>query len=67
MPDFGRRQSSRIERGNYIAEVLHHTSVDSFWYYIIRRKDSSGVIDLVKFNSYEQAIAQARQALQKLN
>ena len=67
MPDFGRRQSSRIERGNYIAEVLHHTSVDSFWYYIIRRKDSSGVIDLVKFNSYGQAIAQARQALQKLN
>ena len=66
MPNSG-RQPSRIERGNYIAEVLHHTSADSFWYYIIRRKDSSGVIDLVRFDSYEQAIAEARQALQELN
>jgi hypothetical protein len=67
VPDFGHPRPSRIERGNYIAQVLHHTSPESFWYYIIQRNGSNGVIDLVKFDSYQQAVTEARQALQKLN
>jgi len=49
-------QPTHIEHGNYTADVLHHTSAKPFWYYVVHRKESSGFIDLVKFNTYEQAV-----------
>ena len=67
MPDSSHPELTHIERGNYTADVLHHTSVESFWYYVIRRKNSNAVIDLVKFNTYEGAIARAREVLATLN
>ena len=67
MPDSDAAEPTRLERGNYIADVLHHTSVESFWYYIIQRRGSREVIDLVKCDSYEQAIAASQQVLEKLN
>jgi hypothetical protein len=63
----GHKKPTRIERGNYTADVLHHTSAESLWYYVIQRKDSNEVIDLVKFNTYEQAIARVREVLATLN
>ena len=67
MPNSSHPEPTHIERGNYTADVLHHTSVESFWYYVIRRKNSNAVIDLVKFNTYEGAIASAREVLATLN
>ncbi|HZP24506.1 MAG TPA: hypothetical protein VFB04_13730 [Terriglobales bacterium] len=59
--------SNHIERGNYTADVLHHTGPEPFWYYVVQRKDSNAVIDLVKFESYEQAITASQNVLEKLN
>ena len=74
MPDSSHPEPTRIERGNYIADVLHHTSAESFWtsaesfwYYVIQRRESNGIIDLVKFKTYEQAIARAQEVLAQLN
>ena len=74
LPDSSHPEPTRIERGNYIADVLHHTSAESFrtsaesfWYYVIQRRESNGVIDLVKFETYEQAIARAQEVLAQLN
>ena len=74
MPDSTHPEPTRIERGNYIADVLHHTSAESFWtsaesfwYYVIQRRESNGIIDLVKFKTYEQAIARAQEVLAQLN
>ena len=74
MPDSSHPEPTRIERGNYIADVLHHTSAESFWtsaesfwYYVIQRKNSNEVIDLVKFNTYEGAIARAQEVLARLS
>ena len=59
---------ARIEQGKYQADVLHHTSdTDQFWYYIIQRRGSNEVIDLVKANTYENAMQAARQALARMN
>lgn len=58
---------THIERGKYTADVLHHTNAEPFWYYVIQRKESNGIIDLVKFHTYEQALARARKVLTKLN
>jgi len=67
LPDSSHPEPTRIERGNYIADVLHHTSAESFWYYVIQRRESNGIIDLVKFKTYEQAIARAQEVLAQLN
>ncbi len=67
MSDSNHPEPTHIELGSYTADVLHHTSVEPFWYYIIQRKESSGIIDLVKFNTCEEAIAGAREMLAKLN
>lgn len=67
MPDSIHPEPTHIEQGNYTADVLHHTSAEPFWYYVIQRKESNGVIDLMKFNTYEQAIASAQEALVQLN
>ena len=67
MPDSNHSEPTHIERGNYTADVLHHTSAEPFWYYVIQRRESNGVIDLVKFETYEQAIARAQEVLAQLN
>ena len=67
MPDSAQPRPSSTERGNYTAHVMHHTSVESFWYYIIQRRGSNEVIDLVKCDSYEQAIAASRRVLERLD
>ena len=67
MSDSNHLEPTHIEQGNYTADVLHHTSAEPFWYYVVQRKKSSGVIDLVKFNTYEEAIAGAREILAKLS
>ena len=67
LPYSSRAEPTHIERGYYIADVLHHTSAEPFWYYVIQRKESNGIIDLVKFKTYEQAIARAREVLAQLN
>jgi len=67
LPDSSHPEPTRIERGNYTADVLHHTNAEPFWYYVIQRKNSKEVIDLVKFNSYEGAIARAREVLARLS
>jgi len=66
IPYMHRPQPHRIERGNYIADVLHHTSPEPFWYYVIQRKGSNEVIDVVKFDTYEQAMAASKEVLVKL-
>lgn len=57
----------RIERGNYLADVLQAGDAEPFWYYVIQRKCSNEVIDLVKFDTYEQALKAATQVLVKMN
>jgi hypothetical protein len=47
-------EPTHIELGNYTADVLHHATAKPFWYYVVQRKESSGVIDLVRFDTYEQ-------------
>ena len=66
MPDSNR--PSRIERGNYSVEVLQGSdSPEQFWYYIVQRKGSNEIIDLVKFDTYEEAMESARQVLATMN
>jgi hypothetical protein len=66
MPDSS-HQPLRIEQGNYLADVLRHTSdTNQFWYYLIQRKGSNEIIDLVKADTYEGAVEAATQALGRM-
>jgi hypothetical protein len=66
MPD-SNQQPLRIEQGNYLADVLRHTSdTHQFWYYLIQRKGSNEIIDLVKADNYEEAVQAATQALRRM-
>lgn len=68
MPDSDQPMSSRMERGNYLVEVLQGSgTADSFWYYVVQRKGSDEIIDLVKFDTYEEAIESARKILATMN
>ena len=58
---------SRIERGNYLAEVLQGSSTEPFWYYVIHRKGSNEIIDLMKFDSRDHAMEAARLVLERIN
>ena len=58
---------TRIAIGNYRADVLQGGTVERFWYYVIQRKDSNKIIDLAKFESYEQAMEAARKILDEMN
>ena len=59
---------ARLERGNYVVEILQGSNTRKFfWYYIIQRSGSNEIIDLVKFETYELAIKEAHEALEKLN
>jgi len=59
----GERNIFRIENGDYIAEVLHGNRPEPFWYYVVRRKSSGEVLDLVRFEKYEDAVEGARKAV----
>lgn len=59
---------SRMERGNYLVEVLQGSdTAEQFWYYVVQRKGSNEIIDLVKFDTYEEAMESARQVLATMN
>lgn len=57
----------RIERGSYLVDVLQAGIEEPFWYYVIQRKESDQIIDLVKFNNYEQALEAATEMLARMN
>ena len=67
MPDTIPPIPCRIERSSYLADVLQAGDAEPFWYYVIQRKGSNEVIDLVKFDTYEQALEAATQMLVKMN
>jgi len=60
------RDIFRIENGDYIAEVLHGNRPEPFWYYVVRRKSSGEVLDLIRFEKYEDAVAGARKAITEM-
>jgi len=51
LSDSNHPEPTHIDLGSYTADVLHHTSAEPFWYYVVQRKESSEVIDLVRFNT----------------
>jgi len=57
---------SQVQNGNYIADVLRGNGPEPFWYYILRRKYSREILDLVKFDNYEDAIREARKAVMRM-
>jgi len=59
--------SHRVESSHYVAEVLQGNSPEPFWYYILQRKGSSEILDLMKFKDYEDAIKAARQAVARMS
>jgi hypothetical protein len=67
MQDNPNRQPARMQQGNYQADVLRHTSdTEQFWYYLIQRRGSNEILDLVKAANYEEAVEAARQALARM-
>ena len=58
---------SRIESGNYVAEILQGCDSERFWYYVIQRKSSNKIIDLMKFDSKQQAVEAVQIVLARLN
>lgn len=60
-------QRTRIERGTYTAEVLQgNNASEQFWYYVLQRKDSPEILDLAKYNTFDEAIEGARQAVARM-
>lgn len=57
----------RIESSDYMAEVLRGNGEEPFWYYLLQRKGSSEIIDLVKFANYEEAVREARLAVARMH
>jgi hypothetical protein len=45
----------RIENGKYQADVQRGGTVEPFWYYLIRRKDSNEIINIGKFENSERS------------
>ena len=66
MQDFS-HNPTHIENGSYRADVLRGGTIDPFWYYVIRRKDSLEITYIAKFDNYEQAMEAARETLAKMN
>ncbi|HKR29029.1 MAG TPA: hypothetical protein VJT08_01050 [Terriglobales bacterium] len=56
---------THLENGDYFADVLqaHGTPTEPFWYYVIQRKNSNVVIDLVRFNTRDEEVDAAQRAL----
>ena len=68
MTDFNAPKPIRLERGNYLIDVLQgNNTSDSFWYYVLQRIGSSEILDLAKFDTHEQAVEAARGALEKVS
>jgi len=66
-PDASDSMPSRVEPNNYVAEVLQAGTTETFWYYTIRRKNSNEILGIAKFETYDQALTAAREALARLN
>jgi hypothetical protein len=61
-------KQTRIENDTCLADILQATKdSEPFWYYIIQRKGSNGIIDLVKFPTEQEAIEAARRALARFS
>ena len=60
-------EATRIDRGNYFADVLRGSGGNPFWYYLVQRKGSSAVLDLARFETREQAVESAQKNLRRLN
>jgi hypothetical protein len=56
---------THLENGDYFADVLqaHATQTEPFWYYVIQRRNSNVIIDLVRFNTRSEATEGAQKAL----
>ena len=65
MQDSG-HDPTRIEEGRYRADVVGGGTVETFWYYVIRRNDSNEVIQIATFEYSEQALNAARMALARM-
>ena len=58
---------NRISQGSYSAEILQASRLsEHFWYYVIQHKGSGAIIDLVRFDTYEQAVDEARKVLARM-
>ena len=58
---------TRIERGDYLAELLQsNNKAEPFWYYVLQRKDSPEILHLDKYETFEEAIEAANLALARL-
>lgn len=58
---------TRIEIGKYQADVLRAGTVEPFWYYLIRRKDSNEIINIGKFETRKEAMEAAQKILARMN
>jgi len=57
-------ERTQIEGLDHIAEVLQgNNAAEPFWYYVLQRKDSPEILDLAKYDSFEQAIEGAKRAV----
>ena len=55
---------TRLEHGDHFADVLEgNNGTEPFWYYILQRKGSNQIIDLMKFDTQEAAFQAAGKAL----
>ena len=63
---FHRSRRIRVERGEYITEVLQgNNGAEPFWYYVLQRKDSSDILHLAKYDSFDEAIEAAKCVLRQ--
>ena len=56
-------QKSRIESGDYIADIMQGSGSEPFWYYILQHNNSNQILDIQKFDTQEQAVQAAHRVL----
>jgi|SRR5215469_2142957 len=60
-------ERTHIQQGDYTAEVLQGNNVaEPFWYYVLQRKDSPEILDLAKYNTFDEAIEGAKLAVGRM-
>jgi hypothetical protein len=68
LPDSIHIPHASIESGDYVAEVLRGSNTaEPFWYYVLQRKDSPEILDLAKYNTFQEALEGANQAVAKMH
>lgn len=67
VPDSAEKPRTRVERGDYMAEVLQgNNATEQFWYYVLQRKGSPEILHIEKYKIFEEAVEGANQALQRM-